>query len=195
MAGQDAGQPEAVGIVSLVHPFIGQWFGNVKPIFVSLLVVCVGAAAFVGGTMFGVKQGEQIFFLNTGLLDAEMARHNLASIDKGNIAEVKGLFHVGLAGGLDRQYWLLHYPYKILVPKSATAVHDHDQVFMARILAYVKDHPEALESSSSVQHLDLLPDSTDEQRAFKEWSKENAKEFDERVAWVLNYYKDQSPTH
>ena len=161
------------------------------------LVLLLAAAAFIGGTRFGFHHGYLLGRYNDGLLRAETARRNLAAIEKGDVARVVGSEQTALRQGLLDHYDLMHYPrYGVLLSDTAGWVFEtraphtesYDLIFMRRIEAYAKEHPQVMKLEDSGFDVEKLPESSDEDKALKAMMRSNAKVLDDELAWVLERY-------
>lgn len=160
-----------------------------KPIAIALLVSFASIVAFAGGTLFGYKQGVTSRYLSTAAYDAEVARRNLTWLDSGDVKKLRGMLTLDLQSALGRQYGLLHYPFTIFIPAY---IHKSERVFMGRILDYAQQHPEDVKDTQFTKLIEqYAPARTPEQRELKDWQLSNAHDFDDRIAWVLDYYRNK----
>jgi hypothetical protein len=168
-----------------------------KRIYVGLLVLVAAAGSFYAGAFFGFDRGYALGHYNNGLLRAENARRNLAWIEEGKIVSVAGMETSALRDGLLDHYRLIQYPRGFPFPDkggwvfetNAPHTESYDVIFMRRIEAYAKDHPDVIKFESSGYDPAKLPESSDDERMWKATMISNAQEVDRELAWLLTHYE------
>lgn len=154
-------------------------------IWMGVLGVIIAVSASYAGWRIGLSEGANQYFCGNGLLRAEMARHMLVALDKGDVAEVKGLLHSDVLSGLNQHYDLMHYPRPLLLQDEAKYIFNdgHDKEFVRRLSLYVSRHPEVFDMGYRPEQ---LPENTEEERLFKQQSMQGQAEFLEHARWVLS---------
>lgn len=169
-----------------------------KYLLMFLVLLGVALGAFYAGTVYGIGEGREVQRWGGGMMRAENARRVLLAMEKGDVDLVKGMEGEELREALLDHYQLMHHPRRFPMPAGAYMIfapggntgEPYDRRFGSRIVAYVKDHPEAGKFSTALDPA-RMPADTDEHRASRDQLSEGMTNMQRQLDWVLDYYAKQ----